>query len=109
VVTELKDKMKAGLDDQYDTIKLDMIRRKQEDLLSLELKTAEGMTHIQDKTDASVKRLNDERDKEIGTIHKQGDKVRTNLAELGEMLQNELKTSSKAEKEKQYIDSKQSK
>ncbi|XP_060568968.1 uncharacterized protein LOC132727459 [Ruditapes philippinarum] len=99
--------MKAGLDDQYDRIKLDMIKGKQEDLLSLESKTAEGMIQIQDKTDASVKRLNDEMDKEIDTIHKQGDKERTDLAELGKTLQKELNTASKAEKEEQYIDFKQ--
>ncbi|XP_060603452.1 uncharacterized protein LOC132756402 [Ruditapes philippinarum] len=109
VATVIQDKMKAGLDDQYDRIKLDLIRRKQEDLLCLESKTAEGMIQIQDKTDASVKRLNEERDKEIDTIHKQGDKERTDLAELGKMFQKELKTASKAEKEEQYIDLTQSK
>ncbi|XP_060570334.1 uncharacterized protein LOC132728672 [Ruditapes philippinarum] len=102
VATAIQDKMKAGLDDQYDKIKLDMIRRKHEDLLSLESKTSEGMTQIQNKTDASVKILND-------TIHKQGEKERTDLAELGETLQKELKTASKAEKEEQYIDSKKRK
>ncbi|XP_060569393.1 uncharacterized protein LOC132727824 [Ruditapes philippinarum] len=103
VATVLQDKMKAGLDDQYDKIKLDLIRRKQEDLLCLESKTAEGMTQIQDKTDASVKRLNDERNKEVDTIHKQGDKERTDLTELGETLQKELKTANKSEREEQYL------
>jgi hypothetical protein len=98
VATAIQDKMKAGLDDQYDKIKLEMIRRKQEDLLSLESKTAEGMTKIQVETDALVKRLNE-----------QGAKERTGLTELGETLQKELKTAGKAEKEEQYIDYKQSK
>ncbi|XP_060600207.1 uncharacterized protein LOC132753723 isoform X2 [Ruditapes philippinarum] len=96
VATVIQDKMKAGLDDQYDRIKLEMIRKEQEDLLSLESKTAVGMTKIQDKTDALVKRLNE-----------QGAKERTGLTELGETLQKELKTASKAEKGEQYIDSKQ--
>jgi hypothetical protein len=98
VATALQDKMKSGLDDQYDKIKQEMIRRKQEDLLSLE-----------SQTDAALKRVNDEGDKEVDMIQKEGDKERKDLAELGETLQNELKTATKAEKEEQYIDSKQSK
>jgi DNA anti-recombination protein RmuC len=109
VATALQDKMKAGLDDQYDKIKQDMIRRKQEDLLSLESQTAEGITQIQEKTDAVVKRLNDEGDKKVDKIQKEGDEKRKDLAELGETLKNELKTATKAEREEQYIDSKQSK
>ncbi|XP_060574414.1 uncharacterized protein LOC132732084 [Ruditapes philippinarum] len=107
VATVLQDKMQAGLDDQYDRIKLDMIKRKQEDLISLESKTAEGMIQLQGMTDASVKRLNDERDKEIFTICDQGDKKRKILAELGGTLGKKLKTASIVEKEEQYIDSKQ--
>ncbi|XP_060583723.1 uncharacterized protein LOC132739908 [Ruditapes philippinarum] len=103
VATAIQDKMKAGLDEQYDKIKLDMIRRKQEDLKSLESKTFEGMTQIQDETDASMKRLNKERDKEVDTIHEQGDKERAGLTEIGNMLQKELKTTSKAEKEEKYL------
>ncbi|XP_060552617.1 uncharacterized protein LOC132713929 isoform X2 [Ruditapes philippinarum] len=101
--------MKAGLDEHYDEIKLDIIKRKQEDLLCLASNTAERMTQIQDKTEDSVKRLHDERDKAIDTLRKQGDKEQTDLAELGKTLQEKLKTASKAEKDKQYIDSLQKK
>ncbi|XP_060604579.1 uncharacterized protein LOC132757337 [Ruditapes philippinarum] len=107
VAKAIQDKMKAGLDEQYDRIKLDMIKRKQEDLQSFQSQIAEGVTQLKDETDASVKRLNEERDKEVEKIHKQGDKRRADLAELGETLQKRLKTASKDEKEKQYIEFKQ--
>ncbi|XP_060597173.1 uncharacterized protein LOC132751080 [Ruditapes philippinarum] len=109
VATALQDKMKAGLDDQYDKIKQEMIRKKQEDLLSLESQTAKGIIQIQDKAEAALKRLNDEGDKEVDMMQKEGDKKRKDLTELGETLQKKLKTATKAEKEEQYIDSKQSK
>ncbi|XP_060577692.1 uncharacterized protein LOC132734845 [Ruditapes philippinarum] len=102
VAKAIQDKMKAGLDEQYDRIKLDMIKRKQEDLLSLQ-------SQLKDEADASVKRLHEERDKEVGKIHEQGDKERADLAGLGETLQKALKIASKDEKEKEYIDAKQSK
>ncbi|XP_060584321.1 uncharacterized protein LOC132740432 [Ruditapes philippinarum] len=108
VETALQDKMKDGLDNQYDKIKQDMIRRKQEDLLSLESQFAKGIIQIQDRTAAPVKRLNDERDTEVDIIQKRGERKRKDLAELGETLQKKLKTANKAEKEEQYyIDSKQ--
>ncbi|XP_060561957.1 uncharacterized protein LOC132721643 [Ruditapes philippinarum] len=100
VAKAIQDKMKAGLDEQYDRIKLDMIKRKQEDLLSLQ-------SQLKDEADASVKRLHEERDKEVGKIHEQGEKERADLAGLGETLQKALKIASKDEKEKEYIDSKQ--
>jgi hypothetical protein len=102
VAKAIQDKMKAGLDEQYDRIKLDMIKRKQEDLLSLQ-------SQLKDEADASVKRLHEERDKEVGKIHEKGDKERADLAGLGETLQKALKIASKHEKEKEYIDAKQSK
>ncbi|XP_060575348.1 uncharacterized protein LOC132732844 [Ruditapes philippinarum] len=96
VAKAIQDKMKAGLDEQYDRIKLDMIKIKQEDVQSLESQIADG-----------VKRLNDERDKDVDQVHKQGDRERKDLAELSETLQIKLKIASKDEKEEQYIDSKQ--
>ncbi|XP_060566622.1 uncharacterized protein LOC132725500 [Ruditapes philippinarum] len=63
VAKAIQDKMKAGLDEQYDRIKLDMIKRKQEDLQSLHSQIDEELTQLKDKSDASVKRLNEERDK----------------------------------------------
>jgi hypothetical protein len=101
VAKAIQEKMKAGLDEHYDRIKLDMIKRKQ-DLLSLQ-------SQLKDEADASVKRLHEERDKEVGKIHEQGEKEQADLAALGEMLQKALKIASKDEKEKEYIDSKQSK
>jgi hypothetical protein len=74
------DKMKAGLDEQYDRIKLDIIKRKQD----LESQTAE-----------LLKRLNEE-----------GDKERTQLAET---LQKVIKSASKDKKKEEYIEYKQSK
>ncbi|XP_060577466.1 uncharacterized protein LOC132734694 [Ruditapes philippinarum] len=108
VPDDVLDKMKAGLDEQYDGIELDMIKSKRFKLLSPVSKTAEGVRQILDCADASVRRINEERDKAIFRI-KPSDKEQTDLAELGETLQKELKTTSKAEKEKHYIDFKQSK
>ncbi|XP_060556117.1 uncharacterized protein LOC132716801, partial [Ruditapes philippinarum] len=107
VAKVIQDKMKAGLDQQYDRIKLDMIKRKQEDFQSLQSQIAEGVTQLKDGSDASVKRLNEEGDKEVGKIHEQGEKRRADLAELGETIHKRLKTASKDEKEKQYIEFKQ--
>ncbi|XP_060554446.1 uncharacterized protein LOC132715461 [Ruditapes philippinarum] len=108
VANAVQDEMKAGLDEQYDRIKFDMIKRKQEDLLSLQTDFAEGVTQLKDEADAAVKRLH-EREKEVVKIHIQGDKERADLAGLGETLQKALKTASKDEKEKEYIEYKQSK
>ncbi|XP_060565234.1 uncharacterized protein LOC132724397 [Ruditapes philippinarum] len=107
VAKAVQDKMKAGLDEHYDRIKLDMIKRKQEDLLSLQSEIAEGVTQLKDTANDSVQRLQEERDKEVGQIHEQGDKERADLAGLGETLQKALKIASKDEKEEQYIEYKQ--
>ncbi|XP_060553144.1 uncharacterized protein LOC132714320 [Ruditapes philippinarum] len=102
VAKAIQDKMKAGLDEQYDRIKLDMIKRKQEDLLSLQ-------SQLKDEADTSVKRVHEELDKAGVKLHEHGEKERADLAGLGETLYKRLKTANKDEKKKEYIDSKQSK
>ncbi|XP_060558273.1 uncharacterized protein LOC132718574 [Ruditapes philippinarum] len=107
VAKAIQDKMKAGLEEKYDRIKLDMIERKQEDLLYLQSEISDGVTQLKYEAGASVKRLHEECDKEVRKIREQGDKERADLAGLGESSHKKMKTASKDGKEKEYIDSKQ--
>ncbi|XP_060586619.1 uncharacterized protein LOC132742279 [Ruditapes philippinarum] len=116
VAKAVRDKIRTEIDDQkkqYDEIKLDMIKNKQDDIRSLEFKTAEGVKTLENIVDDNAKtirkeiaKMKQEADASVKTLKTQADEEVKNIKEESKNSVKIIESSKKSglDKIKQEVD-----
>ncbi|XP_060584957.1 uncharacterized protein LOC132740913 [Ruditapes philippinarum] len=95
VAKAVQDNTKTAINEEYEKIKLDMIKRRQEDLLSLESKTSEGVTQIE----YSVKTIKSVTESGLQTIENERNNTITVLNEKKKDIEGAVEIHTKKMKE----------